>query len=355
MTGEYWAGWFDQWGRPHASTSVDRQTRELAWMLERGYSINLYMFHGGTTFGFMNGANIDRNTYYPQTSSYDYDAALSESGRPTPKYDAFRAAIGAHLKTPLPPVPGSADPIAIAAFPLQKVGAIWQRLGAPARTERPRSMETFGQSYGYIVYRTTIPQAGAGDLTVTDVRDYAQVYLDGRLAGTLDRRLNQTTLAIDVPRAGARLDILVENSGRVNFAKPLREERKGITKSVTFRQMELTGWDVFALPMSNAPDGSLQPAREADADSSQPAFYRGTFTISTPGDTFLDTRGWGKGTVWVNGHHLGRFWDIGPQQTLYVPGPWLRRGRNDVDVFTLAPPLEKTMKSVAAPIFSRPQ
>jgi beta-galactosidase len=357
MTGEYWAGWFDQWGRPHASTNVDRQTRELSWMLERGYSINLYMFHGGTTFGFMNGANIDRNRYLPQTSSYDYDAALSESGRPTAKYDAFRAAIAAHLKTPLPPVPASDPPIAVAPFALQTVATIWQRLGTPVRTERPRSMETFGQSYGYILYRTTMPEAGSGELTVSDVRDYAQVYLDGRLAGTLDRRLAQTTIAIEVPRAGARLDLLVENSGRVNFAKPLRDERKGITKSVTFRQVELTGWDVFTLGMSAAPAGSIETTKATGVDSPAPAFYRGTFTIAAPGDTFLDTRGWGKGTVWVNGHHLGRFWDIGPQQTLYVPGPWLRRGRNVVDVFTLAPPSrdKMMMNGVAAPIFSRPQ
>ena len=351
MTGEYWAGWFDQWGRNHQVTSMARQTRELEWMLERGYSINLYMFHGGTTFGFMNGANIDNNRYFPQTSSYDYDAALNESGRLTPKYFAFRDAIARHTRVEPPPVPATEAPIAVPGIALSRRASIWNVLGRGVKVERPRSMETFGQAYGYILYRTTVRYPSSGELVVRHVRDYAQVYVNGALAGSIDRRLGQDRVNVSAP-AGARLDILVENSGRVNFNKVLRDERKGITEAVWIGERELTNWEVFTLPLpaaevargiAGAPDRS---ARQA------PAFYAGSFTVAAPGDTFLDTRGWGKGTVWVNGHHLGRFWDIGPQQTLYVPGPWLRAGRNDIVVFSLLPVSTPTMSGVTAPVYA---
>jgi beta-galactosidase len=349
MTGEYWAGWFDQWGRRHNVTNADRQTRELAWMLERGYSVNLYMFHGGTTFGFMNGANIDNKRYVPQTSSYDYDAALNESGRLTAKYFAFRDVISRHLAQPPPPIPASPAPIAIPPFTLTPGAPLASLLDRGVPAERPRPMESFGQAYGYILYRTTIPMPARGELVLRDVRDYAQVYVNGALAGTIDRRLDQDRIVIDVNAANARLDILVENSGRVNFAMPLRDERKGITRDVRFADQELTNWTVFTLPMTTAP-GS--PARQTATDPVQGVgVYRGAFQLTVTGDTFLDTRGWGKGTVWINGHHLGRFWDIGPQQTLYVPGPWLRPGRNEIVVFSLTPPAKTTMAGLAAPVF----
>ncbi len=347
MNGEYWAGWFDQWGGPHHTTNAARQARELAWMLERGYSVNLYMFHGGTTFGFMNGANIDRGQYHPQTTSYDYDAALDESGRPTDKYFLFRDVIAAHAGATSPPVPDSPAPITIPAFRLDQAWPLWNTLGTPTHVERPRSMETFGESYGYILYRTRIRGPVHGDLVVNDVRDYAQVYLDGALAGTLDRRLDQNTLPVEVGSSGARLDILVENTGRVNFAKPLRDERKGITRSVTLGGSELTGWDVLTLPMDSMP---ARPTGGASEDTPGPGFYRGTFRLEKTGDTFLDMRAWGKGTVWINGHQLGRFWDIGPQYTLYVPGPWLREGENEVVVFDLVPATTRQLTGLPAPV-----
>jgi beta-galactosidase len=351
MTGEYWAGWFDQWGRRHSTSNADRQTRELAWMLERGYSINLYMFHGGTTFGFMNGANIDNNRYFPQTSSYDYDAALNESGRLTPKYFAFRDAIARHLGTSLPPVPASAAPITIPPFEISPMAPLWALLDKGVPAERPRSMESFGQSYGYILYRTTLRDQARGDLIVRDVRDYAQVYVNGSPIGTIDRRLGQDRLTLDVAAAGARLDILVENSGRVNFNKPMREERKGITREVLLNDKELTGWTVFTLPMPGPP---VSPRASAAGTFEGAGIHRGTFHLATTGDTFLDTRRWGKGTVWINGYHLGRFWDIGPQQTMYVPGPWLRVGRNEIVVFSFTRPARTTMSGLPTPVFETP-
>ena len=209
-------------------------------------------------------------------------------------------------------------------------------------------METFGQSYGYILYRTSLTGPIKGDLVVKDVRDYAQVYVNGVFAGALDRRLGQDTLAIESTAARAGLDILVENSGRVNFQKVLREERKGITSSVSLGGTALRGWDVFTLPMSSTP----HPSYGSNALDG-PAFYQGTFTLKATGDTFLDLRGWGKGTVWVNGHHLGRFWSIGPQQTLYVPGPWLKKGTNEVVVFDLERPTRTTMSGLSKPVLDQ--
>jgi beta-galactosidase len=353
MSGEYWAGWFDQWGRPHHHTDAEQQTRELEWMLSRGYSVNMYMFHGGTTFGFMNGANGSpgAHDYWPQTSSYDYDAALDESGRPTPKYFAFRDVIARHRAgDSLPPVPESPSPIALPVFTIDQVAPLSTILGDGVEMERPRSMEELGQSYGYILYRTHLTGSDGGEsqLAIEDVRDYARVYLNDSLVGTLDRRLGQNGLSISIPKNGATLDILVENMGRINFTKALRGERKGVTHSVTLDGRELTHWTVFPLPFDSLGD---LPFRSASADGAHgPALYRGTFTIERPGDTFLDMRGWGKGTVWMNGHQLGRFWEIGPQQTLYVPGPWLKTGANQVTVFDLDVPHRRTLAGLSHPI-----
>ncbi len=370
MSGEYWAGWFDQWGQRHNTTDAAAQTRELSWMLGRGYSVNIYMFHGGTTPGFMNGANIDRGHYHPQTSSYDYDAALDESGRPTPKYFMFRDAIAKATGVTPPPVPETPRAIAVPAFTMDEQASLWSDLERPVHVERPRNMESFGQSYGYILYRTTLADSVSGELVIRDVRDYAQVYVNGVLQGTLDRRLGEDSLPLTGP-AGARLDILVENSGRVNFAKPLRTEEKGITHSVTLAGRELLGWDVYMWPMSASPSPRCRAAtRTGDVDEvircwtrvgdwtpgkpfrtiANPGYYHGGFTLDFTGDTFLDLRGWGKGTVWVNGHQLGRFWGIGPEQTLYVPGPWLHVGRNEVVVFDLLAPERPTLQGLDHPI-----
>ncbi len=345
MSGEYWAGWFDQWGGPHAHTNGDQQTREIDWMLGQGGSFSLYMFHGGTSFGFMNGANIDR-TYKPQTSSYDYDAALDESGRPQSKYFTFRDAIGRHFPDlSLPEVPTTAPAIAVPRFDLAQSAPLWSTLGRPTHSETPKAMEDLGQSYGYILYRTHVTGPIAGDLVLTELHDYAVVFVNGLRVATLDRRLNQDRAAIDVPSGAATLDVLVENTGRVNFKKDLRLERKGITQSVALAGRTLTGWDIYTLPMT---DGAL--VKTTTDVAAGPAFYRGEFTLAQTSDTFLDLRGWEKGTVWVNGRQLGRFWQIGPQQTLYVPGPWLRRGVNEIVVFDLGGAGPRSISSLTTPV-----
>ena len=333
MSGEYWDGWFDHWGEKHHDTNSEQQAQELEWILSQGYSINLYMFHGGTSFGFMSGANWDHDQYEPDVTSYDYDSPVSESGKLTKKFFAFRDVIAKHRAgTGLPDPPAALPVITIPEFQLTEVAPLWANLPAPAASEVPRSMESFGQSYGYILHRTTIDSPMNGELVIAELRSYARVYVNGELAGTLDRRKKQDRLRVNAP-GKANIDILVEGTGRINFTTELRDERQGINGRVTLAGKELRGWQVFPLPMEDL--RKLQFSKASSETPRGPAFYRGQFDLSEMGDTFLDTRGWGKGAVWVNGHPLGRFWNVGPQQTLYVPAPYLKNAQNEVIVFTL--------------------
>jgi len=327
---EYWVGWFDHWGDKHASTNTAAQVANLEWTLRQGYSVSLYMFHGGTSFGWMNGANSDGKNYEPDVTSYDYDSPLDESGRPTPKYFAFRDVIARTTGVRPPPVPANVPTIALPEFKLTESASLWQNLPKPTHSEKPLTMEDLDQAYGYILYRTKLKDSGAGDLVLDALHDYAKVYLDGKLVGTLDRRLGENHLPLEAKTAGAQLDILVENTGRVNFSKVLLTERKGITHQVTWAGKPLAGWDIYTLPMTDTP-GLPYSARPC----SGACFYRAEFEVAAPADTFLDTSAFTKGEVWLNGRALGRVWNIGPQKTLYVPQSWLRKGKNEVVVFDL--------------------
>ncbi|MGA8340488.1 MAG: beta-galactosidase [Candidatus Sulfotelmatobacter sp.] len=347
MSGEYWDGWFDHWGEHHHVTNASQQAQELDWILSRGYSINLYMFHGGTSFGFMNGANFGK-AYEPDVTSYDYDSPVSESGALTKKYFAFRDVIAKHrpgVKIPDPPAPLSV--IELPEFELKASAPLWSNLPNPVAVDTPRSMETFGQSYGYILYRTKIKERIAGQLQIREMRSYARVYVNGKPAGTLDRRLKQDRLPIEAG-AESTLDILVEGTGRINFTTELRSERQGINGPVTLAGKELSGWQVFPLRMDDLL--KLQFSKMNAHAPSGPAFYRGQFDLHDTGDTFLDTRGWGKGAVWINGHALGRFWNLGPQQTLYVPAPWLRKGINEVTIFAQDQPKSLRIRGLKTPV-----
>ena len=352
MTGEYWAGWYDAWGGQHAQTDAVLQATELDWMLAQGYSVNVYMFHGGTSFGFMNGANFSDHGdggYLPLTTSYDYDAALDEAGRPTKKFYLFRDVIRRRTGITPPPLPAALPMAGMADVELVESAPLWSNLPAPATVEHPRSMETFGQGYGYILYRTELTGPVAGRLVVDDLRDYAAVYLNQKLQGTLDRRLKQTQLSLTVPAGAVTLDILVENTGRINFGPLLQEGQAGITRSVSLGGRELSGWRVYSLPMTGP--GGLKDWQEKSIPG--PAFHRGTFTLASVTDTYLDVSRLGKGFVWVNGHNLGRTWGIGPQQSLYLPAPWLQKGVNEVVVFDYTDLGTPQLRGVADPIWSK--
>jgi beta-galactosidase len=349
LNSEYWDGWFDHWGEHHHVTDAQQQAQEIDWMLSQGYSINLYMFHGGTSFGFMSGANWDHETYEPDVTSYDYDSPVSESGALTKKFYAFREVIAKHRPgVTLPDPPAPLPVIGIPEFELETISPLWgdsmfllRKTSPPSHqdsenaitVERPRNMETFGESYGYILYRTRVHSTATGELVLPALRSYACVYVNLRLIGTLNRQKKQDRIKLQV-NANDHLDVLVEGTGRINFSLELRNERQGINGPVMLAGKELTGWQVLPLPMDDL--STLHFGRNIQRRGAVgPAFHKGHFELQSVGDTFLDTRGLGKGAVWINGHALGRFWNVGPQQTLFVPAPWVKRGTNEVIVFTL--------------------
>ncbi len=342
---EYWVGWFDHWGSNHAHTNAANEAANLDWMLKQGYSVSLYMFHGGTSFGWMNGANSNGKNYEPDVTSYDYDSPLDESGRTTAKYAAFRELIAKDTGATLPAVPVVPPAMKIAEFKLEETVPLWKVLPEPTRSEQVQSMEDLGQAYGYILYRTHLKNAVKGKLVIDGLHDYAQVYLDGKLIGALDRRLDQKQVPLNVLKAGAQLDILVENTGRINYNIVFRKERKGIVGGVSLAGKRVSGWEIYPLPMEQT--AKLAFSR---GECEGPCFYRATFQVDAIADTFLDTSAFGKGEVWLNGQALGRVWNIGPQKTLYVPGPWLRQGENEVVVFDLNGGAVRTLTGRDEPI-----
>jgi beta-galactosidase len=338
MCGEFYPGWFDTWGAPHHTGNTAQYLADLEYMLKNKASFSIYMAHGGTSFGFGTGAD---RPFKPDTSSYDYDAPISEAGWPTDKFWKTRELFAKYLNPgeTIPEPPAKNPVIAIKASLVDEFAPIFSNLPKPRDDEQPRTFEAYDQAYGCILYRTKLSAGDAVTLTIDAVHDIAQVYLDGRFIGFMDRRWRQFSADIPRRRSDATLDIVVEAMGRVNFGREVHD-RKGIHGPVRLGDAELKGWQIFNLPLDEAMlrDLKYQPQQHdftETAVSFEPAFYRTTFDVSDPGDTFLDMDDWHKGMVWVNGHNLGRFWNIGPQQTMYVPGPWLKKGANELIVFDM--------------------
>lgn len=346
MSGEYWDGWFDHWGEHHHETDATRQADELRWMLQQGYSVSMYMFHGGTSFGWMNGANSNGTNYEPDTTSYDYDAPVAEDGEPRAKFNLFRDII-AHATGITPPALPA--PIPRSKFPVTgnvQTASLWNNLPAPVQSSKPLAFEDLDQSFGYVLYRTPLAPNAGGKLVLNGLHDYAQVYVDHKLLGTLDRR--EDTDSLDIPAAprARTLDILVENSGRVNFTKVIRGERKGLTGKVTLAGVEPSAWEIFPLPMTN-----LSTLKFTADTCTGPCFYRTALTVDHPADTYLDTHTLHKGFVWLGDRPLGRFWHIGPQGALYTPAPWLHSGNNPITWFDLKGQPAEHLTSTNEPIW----
>jgi Beta-galactosidase len=354
---EYWNGWFDHWGDEHHVRGYEDVVDVLDRILAMGASVNFYMFHGGTNFGFYNGANhID--FYEPTVTSYDYNALLSESGDPTDKYWAIREVIGRYAQLPEEPVPGPSEKRSYGEVQMTERARLFdsfEHLGADeVLGVYPETMERLGQDYGFVWYETQLtgPQLNC-EIILQEVRDRALIYLDGRFVGVVERWGNDSVV-VDVPPEGARLGILVENMGRINYGSKLKDP-KGITEGVKAgtRQYNqfLFGWSHRSLALrdlaglrfegleSDSEDGSISGSESSSKGSSarteEPAFYKGTFRVDKPADTFLKPEGWTKGVAFVNGFNLGRYWEKGPQKTLYVPGPLLREGDNELILFEL--------------------
>ena len=352
MCSEFWSGWFDHWGRKHETRDAETMVSGIKDMLDRHISFSLYMTHGGTTFGHWGGANSP--AYSAMCSSYDYDAPISEAGWATPKYYKLREMLMQYADSAqvIPDVPAAYPVIEIPEFALKEVAPLFDNLPEPKLSEDIKPMEQFDQGWGTILYRTSLPEVKEGTtLLIDEVHDWAQVYADGKLLGRLDRRRGQNSLVLPSLQKGTRLDILVEAMGRVNFDVAIHD-RKGITDKVELLtetdKRELKNWEVYSFPVAHDFAESKKYVEGEKLDA--PAYYRATFELDQVGDVFLDMQTWGKGMVWVNGKAMGRFWKIGPQQTLFMPGCWLKKGKNEIIVLDLLGPEKATVSGLKKPI-----
>ncbi|MHA6485086.1 glycoside hydrolase family 35 protein [Paenibacillus sp. strain BS8-2] len=335
---EYWNGWFDHWLETHHTRDSKDVADVFDRMLSAGASVNFYMFHGGTNFGFYNGANHLVN-YEPTITSYDYDAPLSECGDVTEKYMAVREVMRKHGAIVADEVPAPSRKLNYGKVAMKESASLFanlESLSTAVQRRCPEPMEKLGQNYGFILYRTQVtgPRT-AQQLHLQDVHDRAQVFLNGEWIGTIER-WDPKPIDVNIPAHGATLDILVENMGRINYG-PLLRDRKGITEGVRLDNQFQFDWTIYPLPLSDLSKlpFSAQPSQPSGKAAENPAFYKGELFVDEAADTFVSLQGWTKGVVWINGFNIGRFWEKGPQQTLYVPGPLLREGRNEIVVLEL--------------------
>nr|WP_300842285.1 beta-galactosidase family protein [uncultured Acetatifactor sp.] len=346
MCTEFWVGWFDHWGNGgHMRGNLEESVRDLDKMLELGH-VNIYMFEGGTNFGFMNGSNYyDELT--PDVTSYDYDAVLTEDGQITEKYRRYREVIGKY--TEISEVPLSTKIVRKDYGTLEvkekvSLTSTLEKLSRCIPSICPCSMERLGQNYGYILYRTRLhTEENLEKIRLWGANDRANILVEDRPVMTLyDRELlEERKLETPLPtEKNARMDILVENMGRVNFGPLMERQRKGISQCVQINGHMHNHWEQYPLPLDNVEQVDFAGAYLPGT----PAFYRFTFQVEEKGDTFLDFAGWGKGCVFINGFNIGRFWEIGPQKRLYIPAPLLKEGENEIIFFETE---GKAAKSIA--------
>lgn len=329
MCMEMWNGWFDAWGdKEHHTTSAEEYAKTVDDMLKRG-SLNMYMFIGGTNFGFTSGAN-HYEYFAPDVTSYDYDALLSEAGDITPKYLAVRDVIQKYVEEPLPEIPADREKKAYGKVALtEQVGIfdVLDVLSAPVYSNVPKCMEAYGYGYGYIAYRTVLNRDYEDAvLSFESIGDRAQIYINRKLVGTV--YINENLKLNITAKPGDVLTVLCENMGRTNFG-PKMMRKKGIVGRCLIDNRIHFNWDVYPLPMDNLE--KLTFGKEIPAEAS--VFYRGTMEIEDVKDTFLKLEHFTKGFVTVNGFNIGRYWEVGPQKTLYVPASVLKKGVNEIIVF----------------------
>jgi len=352
MCSEFWSGWFDKWGARHETRPAKDMVEGIDEMLGKGISFSLYMTHGGTSFGHWAGANSPG--FAPDVTSYDYDAPINEAGQATPKYYELRETMQKYSDSRLPSVPKPvAGFISIPKMELQQIACVSSLADSTAETRDPLCMEDMDQGWGFMEYTTTLPAVPVASLlTINEPHDYAQVFINGKYIGKIDRVRNEKTLTLPAVAKGDVLTILVEAMGRINFGRAIKDY-KGITESVTI-SADIDGdevtWNLKTWKSSRISDdytqlmsmaSRLQDTRiSSDLISPAIGVYRATFTLRKTGDTFINMERWGKGQVYVNGHALGRFWSIGPQQTLYLPGCWLKKGKNEIVVLDVVGPKE---------------
>ncbi len=335
FSSETYTGWLTHWGEEWVRPDTTELLKEVRFLMENKKSFNLYVIHGGTNFGFTSGSNSGYKGFEPAVTSYDYDAPVNEQGKPTPKYLALRELIGSYLtgKEKLPRIPDSILAIEVQnAYPAHFT-SIWDNLPEPVTSKKPLTFEECKQDYGFILYRAELTHNKGGILKVNGIHDYATVFWDGKYLGNLDRR--EAIDTISIPESSSDhpvLEILVEAMGRINYG-PYLHDRKGITGDVTLDDITVENWQIYKLPLDHK---FIYDLRSSGKTVNKPGiFFRGNFSLAYTGDTFFDMGEYKKGIVWINGHNLGRYWDIGPQKRLFCPASYLRPGLNEIIILDL--------------------
>ncbi len=383
MCSEFWSGWFDKWGARHETRPADAMVGGIDEMLSKGISFSLYMTHGGTSFGHWAGANSPG--FAPDVTSYDYDAPINEYGLPTEKYYKLRDVMQKYADGKLPAVPKpAAGIIDVPELALTEYAPLACGIDSTATSSRPLTFEDMDMGWGTMVYTTALPEVPVQSVLYLDgAHDFAQVFIDGKYVGKTDRVRNETAIAMPPLKKGSLMTVVVEGMGRINFGRAIKDF-KGLTGDVTLRATvdgdEVT-WNLRDWTMQTVPDGyadalraldfykqtsDKQTSKQVPSDKQASAkanglvcssadclsasgYYRGYFNLKKTGDTFINMETWGKGQVYVNGHAVGRFWSIGPQQTLYVPGCWLKKGKNEVIVLDVVGPREAKLWGQSKP------
>lgn len=332
MCAEFWNGWFDHWGEKHHSRDPYDADNTFNAILDCGGSISVYMMHGGTNFGFMNGANCSGAEYQPTVNSYDDDAPINEYGGLTEKYFCFkksleRRGIFSDIEVSQPKTIAY-EPVVLneKAFLFDNVDVLADKYSSVL----PEPMEKYNQGYGYILYETFVRGPRESDFLFIDAHDRAYVYIDNKFAGIKYRNDKKNKIKLNVPPQGARLSILVENMGRINYG-PSMHDHKGLVSPVRLGNQTLFHWNVFTLPFSDLSEVKFERDVNPKYNKSNPVFLRGRFVLSGEiKDTFIYLNNFKKGVIWVNGILLSRYWEKGPQATLYLPAPFLREGVNEI-------------------------
>ena len=366
MCSEFWSGWFDKWGARHETRPAKDMVEGMDEMLSKGISFSLYMTHGGTSFGHWAGANSPG--FQPDVTSYDYDAPINEYGHTTPKYFELREMMAKHNDgKKLPAVPKAPMPlVSVPTFKFTEYKPLIYGYTKKMVEQAPKTFEEYDMGWGTMAYVVSLPANDKPSTLTGEFNDFAQVYLNNKYIGKIDRVKNEKSLDLPAMPDSGKLTIVVEGMGRINFGRAIKDY-KGIVGNVTITSqspygeitLKPTAWTQFAIPddYQNAvkalsgnsmADAELKEAvAKAHPDAvikidpwgeSKAGYYRGYFNIKKVGDTFINMEAFGKGQVYVNGHALGRFWQIGPQQTLYLPGCWLKKGKNEVIVLDVVGP-----------------
>ena len=362
MCSEFWSGWFDKWGACHETRPAKDMVEGMDEMLSKGISFSLYMTHGGTSFGHWAGANSPG--FAPDVTSYDYDAPINEYGHATPKFWELRKMMAKYNNgKKMPAVPKAPMPIiTVPKFELKEFAPLMYANGGlnTDGNQDDLTFEAHNLGWGYAAYYTSLPELSASSVLTAEFHDFAQVFVDGKYIGKIDRVKNEKSLTIPPVKAGSSLVIVVEAMGRINFGRAIKDF-KGIVGNVTISSKAgkhdvtytLNDWEKFfvndeyetallALKRASATENNeyVEMFKDDAKMMGSRGYYRGYFNLKKVGDTFLNFETWGKGQVYVNGHAMGRIWSIGPQQTLYVPGCWLKKGKNEVIVLDIVGPKE---------------